>query len=733
MGHKHIGRRRYTEGQWANFYALLQHAFLCFNTKRVMGTKITDHVIEEIRARVDIVELIGARMTLKKSGSTFKGCCPFHHEKTPSFNVNPIKQFYHCFGCGEHGDVFTFLMKQDGLTFMDAIRMLADRTGVVIQEDTDYNALNRNLLYAIHAELAAFYQRCLKQTREAEVARTYLSTRKLTDEVIERFGIGYAPTHPRDVTLQWATKHAYTPEQLVSAGILTPPKSPDRPDDYYDRFRGRLMFPICDRQGRVVAFSGRILDVKSHPAKYVNSPETDIFTKSRILYALDKAAAKIVKHPRREAIVCEGQIDVIRCHACGFETAVASQGTAFTKEHVALLKKHADSVVLVFDGDSAGRKAALRTGALFLEEEIPVRVAVLPKGDDPDSLLRDKGPEVFRDLLENAVSITTFQVDTLRQAETQPDSIDALNRVSHGVLEMLAACPSAVLRTRLLQEASALVHLPYSAMEEDLEKLREENSRRAAHAAVYHRDSAPAAPTAVAAEAAEHPPLSDDLPPDDSTPPTLEEPPPEPLPRAEQQLCELLIQYEDDAAVLDLVEQYLPLDMLSHRLARDIVEAVLETRRSGTDKLAALRTSLDAALQHLFDGMIVAEGKMLSSREMTASDAAQDLIKCLWRRRFEQVQGNLNAASTPEDAAKRFNLSVLIKNLKNLPWEKACLLMTTAGSEAVKTETHPDGLAGAIQVPVAAGSYAHAGDSASGVADPDGFPPNEYPLDEMPD
>jgi len=708
------------------FYALLQRAFLWFNTVWVMGTKITDHVIEEIRARVDIVELIGARMTLKKTGATFKGCCPFHHEKTPSFHVNPIKQFYHCFGCGEHGDVFTFLMKQDGLAFMDAVRTLADRVGVVIHEETDYNALNRNLLYAIHAELAAFYQRCLKQTREAEVARTYLSTRKLTDDVVERFGIGYAPTHPRDVTLQWAKKYNYSPEQLVSAGILTPPKSPDRPDDYYDRFRGRLMFPICDRQGRVVAFSGRILDVKSHPAKYVNSPETDIFTKSRVLYALDKAAAKIVKHPRREAIVCEGQIDVIRCHACGFETAVASQGTAFTKEHVALLKKHADSVVLVFDGDSAGRKAALRTGALFLEEEIPVRVAVLPKGDDPDSLLRDKGPEVFRDLLENAVSITTFQVDTLRQAETQPDSIDALNRVSHSVLEMLAACPSAVLRTRLLQEASALVHLPCSAMEEDLEKLREENSRRAAHAASYHRDSAPAPVAHPAAPVDdERPPLSDDLTPDDGdTAPTLEEPPPEPLPRAEKQLCELLIQHENDAEVLDLVEQYLPLDMLSHRLARDIVGAVLETRRCGTDKLATLRTSLDAALQHQFDGVIVAEGKMLSSREMTASDAAQDLIKCLWIRRFEQVRGNLNAASTPEDAAKRFNLSVLIKNLKNLPWGKACLLMTTVSSETVR--------AGA-QAPAAAGSYAHAGDSASGAAGPDEFLPSEYPLDEMPD
>ena len=568
-----------------------------------MSGKVTDQVIEEIRARIDIVELVGARVTLKKSGGSFKGCCPFHHEKTPSFHVNPIKQFYHCFGCGEHGDIFTFLMKQDGLTFMDAVRMLADRVGVVIQESVDYNAQSRNLLYAIHAELAAFYQRCLKQTREAEPARLYLLNRKLSDEVAERFGIGYAPTRPRDALLQWARKHAYTPEQLITAGILSPPNRPDRPDDYFDRFRGRLMFPICDRQGRVVAFSGRILDVKSHPAKYVNSPETDIFTKSRVLYALDKAAAKIVKHPRREAIICEGQIDVIRCHASGFETAVASQGTAFTKEHVSLLKKHADSVVLVFDGDSAGRKAALRTGALFLEEELPVRVAVLPAGEDPDSLLRDKGPDAFRALLEAAPSITAFQVDALHQAEAQPDSIDALNRVSRGVLDMLAACPSAVLRTRLLQEAAALLHLPYSAMADDLEKHRETLRQRAAYAEAYkspdsggHGARGGEPPPEEPAEAGEP-----DGGPDGPLP---EEPAPEPPSRAEVLLCEFLIEHEHDAAILDLVESHLPLDIIPHPFARALVDALLSQRRCGGDRLAEFCGTVEPVWQALLNSVI---------------------------------------------------------------------------------------------------------------------------------
>ncbi len=709
-----------------------------------MSTKVTDHVIEEIRARVDIVELIGARMTLKKAGGTFKGCCPFHNEKTPSFNVNPVKQFYHCFGCGEHGDIFTFLMKQDGLSFMDAVRVLADRVGVVIKQDVDYNSQHRALLYAIHAELAAFYQRCLKQTKEAEIARSYLSGRKLSDDVVALFGIGYAPEHPRDAILQWARKYAYTPEQLVAAGILTPPNKPDRPDDYYDRFRGRLMFPICDRQGRVVAFSARLLKDRKNTGKYVNSPETDIFTKSRVLYALDKAASKIVKHPRREAIICEGQIDVIRCHAAGFETAVASQGTAFTKEHVALLKKHADSVVLVFDGDSAGRKAALRTGALFLEEEVPVRVAVLPTGDDPDSIIRDKGPDVFRDLLENAQSITTFQIDTLRAVETSPDSIDALNRVTRSVLDMLAACPGAVLRTRLLQEASALLHIPYSALEEDLEKHREALSHRAAYAA-SHKEAPPAAaappPPADTHDSDEHPPHSDEFSPDGAggqESPLLDEPAPEPPSRTEILLCEFLIEHEHDATVLDLVERYLPLDIIPHPFTRSVVDALLTQRRGGGDRLAHLCQNTEPVWQHLLGPLIANKQKMLSAREMTSEEAAKDFIKALWVMRFKQQRGQLSSVSTEDNARQLFAISTLIKSLETQPWEKACKLMTTTSAEAVKpAAARPDGqplsAAGAVaQAGAAAGPLCgHAAGTSSAAADPEEFPPSEYPLDEM--
>ena len=689
-----------------------------------MSGRITDQVIEEVRARVDIVELIGARMTLKKAGSSFKGCCPFHREKTPSFHVNPVKQFYHCFGCGENGDVFSFLMKQDGLTFQDAVRTLAERVGVTLTQDVDYNAKGREVLLAIHAELAAFYQRCLAKTREAEPARQYLANRKLPAEIIERFGIGYAPTRPRDALLQWAKKYGYTPEQLVSAGILSPPNKPDRPDDYYDRFRGRLMFPICDRRSRVVAFSARILDTKSHPAKYVNSPETEIFTKSHVLYALDKAAAKIVKHPHREAIICEGQIDVIRCHACGFETAVASQGTAFTQEHIALLKKHADSVVLVFDGDSAGRKAALRTGALFLEAEMPVRVASLPPGEDPDSLLRDKGPAAFRELLEGASSITAFQIETLLKAEEHPDAIDAVNRVARAVLEMLAGCPGAVLRTRLLQEAAARLHMPYSALEADLGKHIETLRQRAVYETTSRTDPAARA-SRLSAE--DRTPSPEELDGDGA----LDVPPsPDPPSRAEFLLCEFLVEHEHDGVVLGLVDRHLPSEILPHPFARALVEALLMQHRSGGDRLVELCQTVDPVWRSLLGDLLANKNKMLSAREMTKEKAARDLIKALWIMRLKEVRARLCADNAPENDRPRFQLSRLIKELETKPWDKIAGLMCAATASALTPGAERlDALP--LSAAAAAAPSARAADSACVAADPAEFPPSESPLDEM--
>jgi len=639
-----------------------------------MSGRITERVIEEVRARIDIVDLIGAHVTLKKAGSaSFKGCCPFHNEKTPSFHVNQTKQFYHCFGCGESGDIFAFLMKQSGQSFTEVVRTLAERVGVMIEEQRDGKSRTRQLLYAINTELAAFYQRCLKQTREAQTARDYLAKRKISAAVIESFGIGYAPSRPKNTILRWAEKHKFTPEQLAAAGVLRAPDEDAPPGDFYDRFAGRLMFPIHDRPGRVVAFSGRLLDERRKAAKYVNSHETDIFTKSRVLYALDKAAARIVKHPRREVIICEGQIDVIRCHDSGFDTAVAAQGTAFTKEHVLLLKRYADSAVLVFDGDNAGRKAALRTGALLLEQEIPVRVAALPKGEDPDSILRDRGPAFFRDLLENADSITAFQIKSFQDAEAQPDSIDAINRITRDVFETLSGCDGAVLRTRLLQEASELLHLPYSALEQDLEKYREAERQRAAQAAAFKsqaQGSAAISPSGSDPQDGSQPDVGTQL--DADTDAALSAQPPS---VCERTLCELLVEHEHDPAVLSLVEQFLPEHMIEHPFVKLMVRTLVEQRHTGEDLLAHLHQTAEPCWMPLLESLLTHKHKMLGAVEMTKEDATRDLIIRIWLERIRQKRDNIDPASTAENDMERLSLSTLMKQLQTLPWESASLIM----------------------------------------------------------
>jgi len=700
--------------------------------------RYTDSVLEEIRARVDIVDLIGTRVQLKRAGATYKGCCPFHKEKTPSFNVNPNKQFYKCFGCGEAGDIFTFLMKMEGLQFMDAVQQLADKAGVVLKQEVDPHAQSRSVLYAIHAELAAFYQRCLTETQQAEAARNYLASRALPDEVVKSFCIGYAPSVPRDAILQWAKKHDFSPQQLVDSGVLVAPKDPDKtPQDFFHRFAGRLMFPICDRQGRVVAFSGRVLDPKSHPAKYVNSPETDIFKKSHILYALDKAATKIVKHPRREAIICEGQIDVIRCHACGFETAVASQGTAFTAEHVTLLKKHADSVVLVFDGDAAGKKAALRTGALFIAAEIPVRVVRLPKGEDPDSFLRNQGAAAFREALDQAVSITAFQVDTLREAEEHPDSIDAVNRISRGVIEMLAVCPSAVQRSHLIEEAASLLHFPLSAFEEDFERYREQARQKAEYVARFKSEAEEVRQAEIVdggsgSGADERPPDGDGaFMPGEAYSVDVGEwdvpPPPEPPSKTEYELCEFLVEHEHDREVLLLMSSYLPLEILRHTFTSTVVGAILEQWRSGGDKLAELGTQIGPEWKTLLGSIIANKQKMMSAREATALDAAKDLLRRLWSDMCQRTRDNLDAHAQASDNP-RLLLSCRMVRLRTDPWERACEYMSIDHSKnplmpSVRPMAAPELSGGATSV--------HEADSAYEVLDSTGFQPSEPPPDEM--
>jgi len=374
---------------------------------------ISDSTREQIRAASDIVEIIGAIVPLKRAGANFVGLCPFHREKTPSFNVSPSRQMFRCFGCGKGGDVFRFLMDYENLNFPEAMRRLAERAHIVIQEEdlpgaADSRALKDKLL-TIHEQITQRWQNALTTDPGSQVARDYIVKRRVPDEMVKLFRIGYAPDTWED-TVNWARSKNFDMELVAQAGLVV---KRDGAEGYYDRFRGRLMFPICDEQGRVVAFSGRVLkeEQEQYGGKYVNSPETPIFTKGRIIFGLDKAKRAILD--RNFAMVCEGQLDMIACYSAGVENTVAPQGTAFTAEHARILKRYTKEVVLCFDSDNAGQKAAVRALDDLINSGLAIRVASIPQPHDPDSFVKEFGAEAFNQLVQNAVGFFDFYLDLL--------------------------------------------------------------------------------------------------------------------------------------------------------------------------------------------------------------------------------------------------------------------------------------------------------------------------------
>jgi DNA primase len=362
---------------------------------------ITPEVKEEIRRRTEILALVGAHAALKKSGRYFKALCPFHQEKTPSFHVDPERGLFHCFGCGAGGDVFDFIMRTANLTFVEAAQELARRAGVQIDTSPDAarRASEREQILRALDGAREYFRAMLGKSKKA---RDYLTRRGVGDDIVSRFSLGYAPPG-WDGLLTALGARQYAPRVLEQAGLIAARQSGD---GYFDMFRDRLMFPIADLQDRVVAFGGRALD-DAEP-RYLNSRETPAFAKGRILYALGQAREAI--REQGEALVVEGYMDALACHQFGFTHAVASLGTALTAEQVALLRRFAPRVVLVYDSDAAGESATERGLMLTEEAELGARVAVLPAGEDPDSFLRKHGDEAFRSLVAGAVPTFEYRV-----------------------------------------------------------------------------------------------------------------------------------------------------------------------------------------------------------------------------------------------------------------------------------------------------------------------------------
>jgi DNA primase len=429
---------------------------------------IRDDVVEEVRARADIVDVIGEFVALKKSGREYKANCPFHEERTPSFYVVPDKGFYKCFGCGKSGDVFSFVMERQGMDFVEAVKHVAARSGIEVQEvsrgreDEDPH----RPLYEINAFARDWFRRQLLDEKVGERARTYLKGRGVGPEVAERFGLGYAPDEWRGLK-EAAAKHGLDEAKLLEVGLLAKSEKSDEP---YDRLRDRIVFPIEGLSGRVIGFGGRILraDAKDAP-KYLNSPETPIFQKGHNLYGLSWARHAIRKEER--ALVVEGYMDVVSLAARGFENVVAPLGTALTRDQARLLAKYCSRILLLFDSDAAGLKATFRAGDVLLEEKLHPAVVTLPQGEDPDTVVRNEGPDALRRYMDDALDVLDRKLQILDQ-KSFFSSIERTRSAVDRLLPTLRAAADPALRDIYVDKVAKKTGVRRETLEAEMKKAR---------------------------------------------------------------------------------------------------------------------------------------------------------------------------------------------------------------------------------------------------------------------
>ena len=369
--------------------------------------------INDLPNRVDIVGLINKRVALKKAGKDYKACCPFHEEKTPSFTVVPTKQIYHCFGCGESGGIIDFVMKYDHLSFVEAIETVAGESGISVVYDQTAKPVDKRFkrYNQIMSELNDFYQNQLKSSSEKNKVVSYAKKRGISGSIAKRFELGFAPPGWTNLFDQYSMNEESV-QDLLSMGMIVPKK--DKKDDYYDRFRNRLMFPIHNAKGSVIGFGGRVLSSQDNP-KYLNSPETPLFSKSKELYGLYHCR----KYSRKidSILVVEGYMDVIALHQHGITNVVATLGTATTPAHLQVLSRSAETIVFCFDGDKAGRDAAwkaLKTSLPAITSGLVIKFLILPQGEDPDTLINKESAKAFNSRIEGAQTLSSFLIEHIK-------------------------------------------------------------------------------------------------------------------------------------------------------------------------------------------------------------------------------------------------------------------------------------------------------------------------------
>ncbi|SFA38218.1 DNA primase [Parageobacillus thermantarcticus] len=436
-----------------------------------MGYRIPEETIETIRRTVDIVDVIGDYVQLKKQGRNYFGLCPFHGEKTPSFSVSPEKQIFHCFGCGAGGNVFSFLMDIEGISFLEAVKRLAVKANIDLS-NLQLDDANRSrtdagetkMMVEAHELLKKFYHHLLVNTKEGQEAFDYLQARGWTREIIDQFEIGYAPDS-WDFAVKLLSGRGFSLELMEKAGLIIRKEN----GDYFDRFRHRVMFPIHNHHGDTVGFSGRLLG-EGQP-KYLNSPETAIFHKGKILYNFHQARLHIRKH--QEVVLLEGFADVISAVQAGVAHSVATMGTALTEEHARILRRNVDTVIVCYDGDASGIEATFRAAEVLTEAGCHVKIATIPDGLDPDEYIRKYGPDRFRrDIIDAGSSLMAFKMMYFRKGKNLQDENDKIRYIEE-VLREISKLPNPIEWDYYLRQLADEFSLSLSALQEQLNRYRD--------------------------------------------------------------------------------------------------------------------------------------------------------------------------------------------------------------------------------------------------------------------
>jgi DNA primase len=566
---------------------------------------IPDHVVDEVRERADIVEVVGEHVPLKRAGKEFKALCPFHVEKTPSFCVVPAKGFYKCFGCGESGDVFSFLMKHLGLSFNEAVEKLAAREGIEIprreeRPEDDALAPYREVM----AFAADFYQRQLRDPRAGERARRYLEDRGIGDEAVERFLLGYAPADWRTLR-EAAHKHGFDDETLETAGLI---KRSEKVDEPYDRLRDRLVFPTTDLRGRVIAFGGRILGPDAKGPKYLNSPETPLYHKGHELYGLAWAKGAIRKESA--GLVVEGYMDYVSLAARGIENVAATLGTAMTPEQARALTRYAGQILIIYDSDAAGLRATFRSGDEILRAGGHPMVVTLPPGEDPDSVVRKGGREALAPYLDGAVDLIERKFQILEERGYFED-VDGVRRALDGLLPTLRAAKDPTLRDIYVDRVAKRTGVRRETLEQEIVAESPSSRRAAAQRVDPARREAPAAPRGA-----------------DPTERLL-----------------LLLLARDPGRLEGTVDLVQP-GMFRGVVHRELYEALLRNAARGGD-LSSLEASAEA--RSLLDDLL-GDKEELTDPNTAFVDAVEELSLRPQLRRLQELQARIAATDGEEQA-----------------------------------------------------------------------------------